>query len=175
MGLMLEVLAARGEVAVAGRRGKQRLWDLAGRWYPETETVSWREAQAVFEDKVFRSLGVKLVKGKLLAHPDAEDAPVGKRVTFLSPFDRLIHDRNRAEAIWGFYYRLEMYVPRAKREYGYYVLPILAGDRVAGRIEPLHDRKSKTLRVLGAWWETKPVPVQKPLRDLARWLGASLE
>jgi uncharacterized protein YcaQ len=138
--------------------------------------VSWPDAKAVFDEKVFRSLGEKLVKGKLLAHPDAEEGgPVGKRLTFLSPFDRLIHDRNRAEAIWGFYYRLEMYVPRAKREYGYYVLPVLAGDRVAGRIEPVHDRKAKTLRVLGMWWETKPVPVQKPLRDLARWLGASLE
>jgi hypothetical protein len=176
MGLMLEVLAVRGEVAVVGRSGKQRLWDLADRWYPETEKIPWREAQAVLEDKAHRSLGVKLVRGKLVAHPDAEDRPVGAaRTTFLSPFDRLIHDRNRAEALWGFYYRLEMYVPKAKREYGYYVLPILRGDRVVGRIEPVHDRKAGKLRVLGAWWEGKPVPVQKPLRSLAGWLGASLE
>jgi hypothetical protein len=176
MGLMLEVLAVRGEVAVVGRSGKQRLWDLADRWYPETEKIPWRDAQAVLEDKAHRSLGVKLVRGKLVAHPDAEDRPVGTaRTTFLSPFDRLIHDRNRAEALWGFYYRLEMYVPKAKREYGYYVLPILRGDRVVGRIEPVHDRKAGKLRVLGAWWEGKPVPVQKPLRSLAGWLGASLE
>jgi uncharacterized protein YcaQ len=176
MGLMLEVLAVRGEVAVVGRSGKQRLWDLADRWYPETEKIPWRDAQAVLDDKVFRSLGVKLVKGKLVAHPDAEDGPVGAaRTTFLSPFDRLIHDRNRAEALWGFYYRLEMYVPKAKREYGYYVLPILRGDRVVGRIEPLHDRKSGTLRVLGTWWEGKPVNVRPTLKSLAAWLGASLE
>jgi uncharacterized protein len=68
-----------------------------------------------------------------------------------------------------------MYVPKAKREYGYYVLPILRGDRVVGRIEPLHDRKTNTLRVLGTWWEDKPVPIRKPLQSLARWLGASLE
>jgi uncharacterized protein YcaQ len=174
MGLMLGVLNAQGEVAVVGRRGKQRVWDLAERWYPETERVPWVEAKRQLEERRFRSLGVKLERGKLVAHPEAEDVPVGKRVTFLSPFDRLVHDRNRAEALWDFYYRLEMYVPKAKREYGYYVLPILRGDRVIGRIEPLHDRKSGELRVLGTWWEdgVKPVSLKRPLDDLARWLGA---
>jgi len=177
MGLMLGVLNARGEVAVVGRRGKQRLWDLAERWYPETERVPWAEAKRVFDEKRFRSLGVKLERGRLLAHPEAVDAPVPRnRTTFLSPFDRLVHDRNRAEALWGFYYRLEMYVPKAKREYGYYVLPILRGDRVIGRIEPVHDRKTGELRVLGTWWEdgVRPLSLQTPLRNLARFLGARL-
>jgi uncharacterized protein YcaQ len=175
MSLMLEVLAARGEVAVVGRSGKQRLWDLAERWYPAGETVSAREAEAYLDERRFRALGVRLVRGKLVAHPEAETGVVpATRTTFLSPFDRLIHDRNRAEALWGFYYRLEMYVPKAKREYGYYVLPVLRGDRIVGRIEPVHDRKEKTLRVLGTWWEGKPVAVDKPLRSLARWLGARL-
>jgi uncharacterized protein YcaQ len=174
MGLMLEVLNARGEVAVVGRRGNQRVWDLAERWYPEVEKVSWAEAEHAFAEKRFRSLGVRLDKGRWHAHPDAEDVPIGKQVTFLSPFDRLVHDRNRAEALWDFYYRLEMYVPKAKREYGYYVLPILRGDRVIGRIEPLHDRKAGELRVLGTWWEdgVRPVSLQAPLRNLARFLGA---
>ncbi|HZS24593.1 MAG TPA: crosslink repair DNA glycosylase YcaQ family protein [Gaiellaceae bacterium] len=176
MGLMLEVLAAHGEVAVVGRRGTQRVWDLAERFYPETETVPWREAEAIFEEKRFRALGVKRVRGKLVAHPDANDEPVPLRTTFLSPFDRLVHDRDRAEALWGFRYRLEMYVPQAKREYGYYVLPILRGDRLVGRIEPVLDRKAGVLHVRGVWWEdgTKPVSLQRPLRDLARWLDASL-
>ena len=76
MGLMLEVLAGRGEVAVVGRRGKQRLWDLAERWYPETERISWREAQAVLAEKRFRALGVKLERGRLIVHPDAVDGTV---------------------------------------------------------------------------------------------------
>src|SRR3954470_14451063 len=100
MGLMLGVLNARGEVAVVGRRGRQRVWDLAERWYPETETVSWREAKRQIEEKRLRSLGVELRRGRLLAHPEAEDVPVPPaRITFLSPFDRLIHDRSRALAL----------------------------------------------------------------------------
>jgi uncharacterized protein YcaQ len=175
MGLMLGVLNARGQVAVVGRRGKQRLWDLADRWYPETETIPWREAERLADEKRFRSLGVRLTKGKLVAHPDADDSPVPpSRTTFLSPFDRLIHDRDRAHRLWDFFYRLEMYVPKAKREYGYYVLPILRGDRVLGRIEPVHDRKTGKLEVRGIWWEDGPVPVKRPLASLARWLGASL-
>jgi hypothetical protein len=177
MGLMLGVLNAQGQVAVVGRRGRQRVWDLAERWYPETERVPWAEAKRQLEERRFRSLGVKLDRGKLLAHPEAEDTRVpAARTTFLSPFDRLVHDRNRAEAMWDFHYRLEMYVPKAKREYGYYVLPILRGDRVVGRIEPLHDRKTGELRVLGTWWEdgVKPVSLTRPLRELARWLNARL-
>ena len=86
----------------------------------------------------------------------------------------MIHDRERTEALFGFRYRLEMYVPQAKREYGYYVLPILRRDRLIGRIEPVFDRKTRVLRVNGVWWEpgVKPVSLDRPLRDLARFLGA---
>jgi uncharacterized protein YcaQ len=171
---MLELLHRRGLIAVAGRQGGQRLWDLAERWYPETETVPIAEARRVLEEKRFRALGVRLERGRLVAHPEAADGPVRKRVTFLSPFDRLVHDRDRAEALWRFRYRLEMYVPPAKREYGYYVLPILRGDRLIGRIEPVFDRKDSVLHVNNVWWEdgARPVSLERPLRSLARFVGA---
>ena len=173
MGLMLELLSGRGEVAVVGRRNGQRLWDLADRWYPETETVSWPEAERLLAEKRFRALGVRLDGDRWVAHPDADDGPLPDRTTLLSPFDRLIHDRERAEALWGFRYRLEMYVPKAKREYGYYVLPILRGDRLVGRIDPVFDRKAKVLRVTGIWAEGAEQPdVEAPVAALAAWLGA---
>jgi uncharacterized protein YcaQ len=174
MGLMLEILAARGQVAVVGRRGKQRLWDLADRWYPDTETLPLAKARRLYEEKRFRALGVRLERGRLVAHPEAEDGPVPERTTFLSPFDRLVHDRDRAEALWHFFYRLEMYVPAAKREYGYYVLPILHADRIVGRIEPVFDRREKVLRVQGLWRQPgeEPVDLDEPLASLAAFLGA---
>jgi uncharacterized protein len=168
--LMLMILHAHGVVAVAGRRGKDRLWDLAERWYPPTETVPAREADRLIAAQRFRAQGVRLTRRGWEAHPDVSAEPVPDRVTFLSPFDRLVHDRNRAEALWGFRYRLEMYVPKAKREYGYYVLPVLAGDELVGRIEPRLDRKTGTLEVLGEWGDTSRA--DEALADLAAWLGA---
>jgi uncharacterized protein YcaQ len=167
--VMLDVLHGRGLVAIVGRRNGQRLWDLAERWYPEVERIPLREAERQRAEQRFRALGVRLTKKGWEAHPDA-DGPVPDRVTFLSPFDRLIHDRDRTEALFDFHYRLEMYVPKAKREYGYYVLPILVGDRIVGRIEPRFDRKTKTLEVLGAWGDTSRA--DEALDSLAAWLGA---
>jgi uncharacterized protein YcaQ len=172
--LMLMILEAHGQVAIVGRRGKQRLWDLSERWFPDVETIPWPEAQRLLEEKRRRSLGVQLVDGQWKADAASDDGRVPARTIFLSPFDRLIHDRDRAHALFGFFYRLEMYVPKAKREYGYYVLPILRGDRLVGRIDPVCDRKSRVLRVNSVHWEprAKPVSLAKPLRELGRWLGA---
>ncbi|MGB2874165.1 MAG: crosslink repair DNA glycosylase YcaQ family protein, partial [Gaiellaceae bacterium] len=168
--MMLEVLHSFGDVAVAGRRGGQRLWDLGERWYPKTETVRLRDAERHLEEQRFRSLGVRLERGEWVAHPEVHDGPAPDRVTLLSPFDRLVHDRDRAEALFDFHYRLEMYVPAAKREYGYYVLPLLVGDRLVGRAEPRFDRKTGKLEVLGAWGDTSRLG--EALDDLARFLGA---
>jgi uncharacterized protein YcaQ len=168
---MLELLHARGRITVAGRDNGHRLWDLAERWWPETETVPPREAERILAEKRRRSQGVWFEKGEWRAHPDISDEPVPDRVTLLSPFDRLIHNRARAEALWDFYYRLEMYVPKAKREYGYYVLPLLVGDRLAGRAEPRFDRKTSRLEVLGAWGDTSRL--DEALSSLAEYLDAS--
>jgi uncharacterized protein YcaQ len=167
---MLELLHLRGEVAVVGRRSGQRLWDLASRWYPETEIAPLRDAERELAEQRFRALGVRLEKGEWVAHPQADDTPVPDRATLLSPFDRLIHDRARAEALFGFRYRLEMYVPPAKREYGYYVLPLLVGDRLVGRAEPRFDRKTKTLGLLGAWGDTSRL--DEAMAELGAFLGA---
>ena len=170
MGLMLGVLNARGEVAVVGRNGKQRIWDLAERWYPETERVSLADAKRHLEARKQRRLGAWLERGRWHVHPEADDSPVPDRATLLTPFDRLIHDRRRAEALWDFSYRIEIYVPAAKREFGYYVLPLLVGDRIVGRAEPVFDRRTKELRLLGAWGDTSRL--DEALDDLAIWLGA---
>ena len=177
VGLMLTSLHLRGEVAVAGRRGGQRLWDLSERVLPETPALTTRAAERRQRDDRFRALGVRVRAGGWEAHPEAVDGDVPDRVTFLSPFDRLIHDRDRAEALFGFHYRLEMFVPKAKRVYGYYVLPILRGTAIIGRIEPVFDRKRGVLRVEGAWAEPgAPADSGPGVRDavdrLAEWLGA---
>jgi len=174
--VMLELLEGRGEVAIVGRRGGHRLWDLGERWYPPADPPPLDEAEQILAEKRWRAIGVRQARdGSWEVHPEAGDGAVPRgRTTFLSPFDRLIHDRDRAEALFGFRYRLEMYVPKAKREYGYYVLPILRGDRLVGRIEPVFDRKARVLRVNGVWWEpgVKPVSLERPLRSLATWLDA---
>jgi uncharacterized protein YcaQ len=175
VGVMLELLEGRGQVAVVGRRGGHRLWDLAERWFPPVEPPPLEQAERLLAERRRRALGVWVENGEWRAHGGASAERVPLRTTFLSPFDRLVHDRDRAEALFGFRYRLEMYVPKAKREYGYYVLPILRGDRLIGRIEPVFDRKSGVLRVQSLHWEpgAKPVSLTKPLRELARWLGAA--
>jgi uncharacterized protein YcaQ len=173
--VMLELLESRGQVAVTGRRGGHRLWDLAERWFPSVEPPPLEEAERILAEKRWRALGVRRARsGEWEIHPDADATPVRARTTFLSPFDRLVHDRDRAEALWDFRYRLEMYVPKAKREYGYYVLPILRGDRLIGRLDPVLDRKTGVLRVNSVHWEpgVEPVSLQKPLRSLATFIGA---
>jgi uncharacterized protein len=167
--LMLDILAARGEIAVAGRNGKQRVWDLAERVFGDGKPLPWREAERELERRMQRSIGVWLARnGEWHAHPDVSEEPVPDRAVLLSPFDRLVHDRDRAEALFGFHYRLEMYVPKEKREYGYYVLPLLVGDRIVGRAEPRFDRKTGTLELLGAWGETSRL--EEALALLAEWL-----
>jgi uncharacterized protein YcaQ len=101
------------------------------------------------------------------------------RTTLLSPFDNLICDRDRTELLFDFHFRIEIYVPVAKRQYGYYVLPILHGDRLIGRIDPKMDRKKKQLRVNALYSEPgveidaeTTQAVAQAIEDLAAFLGA---
>jgi hypothetical protein len=94
-------------------------------------------------------------------------------VTFLAPLDPLAWDRRMLRELWGFDYLWEVYVPEAKRRWGYYVLPLLYGDRFVGRIEPRIDRTTKTLAILGIWFEPAFSPMEEP-RFVAA-LGEAIE
>lgn len=84
----------------------------------------------------------------------AADGPMdGTGVTFVAPLDSFVWDRGLLRSLFDFDYTWEVYTPQAKRRYGYYVLPILYGDRLVGRIEPRIDRVERTVRILGLWWE----------------------
>ena len=92
----------------------------------------------------------------------ASPGGVDPGVTFLAPLDPLCWDRDLLRRLWAFDYIWEVYVPAAKRRWGYYVLPILNGDRLVGRIEPRLDRRAGTLRLAGLWWEAGFDPLAEP-------------
>jgi len=99
------------------------------------------------------------------------------RTALLSPFDNLICDRDRTELIWDFYFRIEIYVPAKKREFGYYVLPILHGDDLIGRFDMEMDRKTNTLHALSTYAEEGApedavTDIRESLHQLAEFLGA---
>ena len=109
-------------------------------------------------------------------------ADTKQRLEFLAPLDPMLWDRKLIEALWGFRYSWEIYTPAAKRQYGYYVLPIIYGDRFIGRIEPRADRKAGTLTVNGIWLEPGVIQTKKltgridsAVRRLARFNGCSYE
>jgi uncharacterized protein YcaQ len=83
-------------------------------------------------------------------------------VAFIAPLDPLAWDRPMLRSLFGFDYLWEVYTPAAKRRHGYYVLPILFGDRFVGRIEPRYERKTRSLHVLGIWFEAGFEPMTEP-------------
>lgn len=191
---MLEFLWSRAEVAVAGRHGRQRLWDIAARIHPPgVEAVPVEEAIRRRDELRLRSLGiarsrvvgeagvectVEGVKGRWRVDPDllATVEAFAGRTVLLSPFDRLVHDRKRAAELFGFDYTLELYKPAAQRRFGYYVLPVLRGDRLVGKVDLAADGETDRLRVL-AWHDDVGITraarreVDDELASLAAWLG----
>jgi uncharacterized protein YcaQ len=96
-----------------------------------------------------------------------------RRLRLLSPFDPLVWHRARAKAIFGFDYQIEIYVPAAKRKFGYYTLPLLFDDRLVGRVDLKHDRKTKTLETQALWAE-EGIP-KKELAEITPHLVAELK
>jgi uncharacterized protein YcaQ len=198
---MLEFLMMGGEVAIAGRVGRERLWDLAGRVYPADVVVpSVDEAHRAKNERRLASLGiarqksttmplepvdvgeagepaaVEGTKGEWRVDPAALGEDFEGRTALLSPFDRLVYDRARAQELFDFEYTLEMYKPAAKRRWGYFALPVLHDDRLVGKVDAAADRKASVLRVHAIhedvrFTRTMTKAVQAELEDLASWLG----
>jgi hypothetical protein len=141
--------------------------------------VGWERALVeLIRDEVVVPVRIEGLRGEWYAHADVLSGRFRPRTALLSPFDGLIHDRARTERLWGFRYKLEIYVPPARREYGYYVLPILFGDRLVGRLDPTFDRSGNVLRVRAVWAEADAPAEAGPsvaaeVEDLAAWLGAA--
>jgi uncharacterized protein YcaQ len=200
---LLEFMVLRGEVAVAGRAGGDRLWDLATRVYPSTPAIPADEAFRIRNARRLHALGIARargpecpvepvdvgeagepaviegVKGKWRVDPAFLGQPFAGRTALLSPFDRLIHDRKRTLDLFEFDYQLEMYKPAAKRRWGYFALPILSGDRLVGKLDATADRKAGVLRVNALHLDiplskTAIAAIDQEIKNLAHWLNLSL-
>ena len=202
--MLLGFLVERGEVAVAGGTGRDRLWDLAERIYPDVDPLPLAEARRRREERRLASLGiarasaprtpaepndvgpvgaeavVEGVRGRWRVDPRYLDLPFASRVALLSPFDRLVYDRRRVLELFDFDYQLEMYKPAATRRWGYYALPILYGDRLVGKLDSKVDERAGVLRV-HAIHEDEPfdgatrAAVRSEIEALAGWLGLDVE
>ncbi len=137
--------ATSGEIAA--------FWDLV----TPSEAKEWC-SRALAEGRIIE-IDIELMDGRLrrsFAFPEVlvgDDPKPPERIRILSPFDPCLRDRKRAERLFGFRYRIEVFVPEPKREYGYYVFPVLEGSRIIGRIDMKLDRTRKVLDVRAFWPE----------------------
>ncbi|WP_246383194.1 DNA glycosylase AlkZ-like family protein [Nocardioides stalactiti] len=203
---MLELLCRTGDVAISGRRGKLRTWDVPERVYPaDLALPSYDEAKAALDARRLTALGIARPSARLMGEeigaaglgepcvvdgadgawnidPDALallDQPFEPRTALLSPYDRLVYDRDRALALFDFEYVLEMYKPAAKRRWGYFALPILHGERLVGKLDAKVDRKAGLLRVFSVhedypWDPAIGDAVEAEIDALAAWLGVEV-
>ncbi|MFC7622787.1 DNA glycosylase AlkZ-like family protein [Microlunatus sp. GCM10028923] len=203
LAMMLDLLVRRGEVAAAGRRGRDRLWDLAERVYPDEPPIPAEQARRIRDERRLRALGLARARSsQTMIEPDdvgeagepaviegvrghwrVDPAYLGGefhgRVAILSPLDRLIFDRKRMADLFEFDYQLEMYKPAVKRRWGYWAMPILYGDRLVGKIDATTDRKLGVLRVDAIHQDARfgrlmTANVYRELADLADWLEVDL-
>jgi uncharacterized protein len=170
---LLDMMVQRGEVAVAGAEGRDKLWDLAERVYPDEPPVPLDQAFRIRGERRLQALGiararatrspgepndvglvgeearVEGLRGTWRVDPaylgDADDFE--GRVALLSPLDRLVFDRKRMDELFEFDYQLEMYKPAAQRRWGYWALPILYGDQLVGKLDATAIRDEGVLRV----------------------------
>lgn len=172
--MLVAQLVQRGEVAVAGRQGRERIYDLADRVYPDDPVLPLADAEAELDRRRLRAFGlaragavyqqgepvgageagesavVDGVRGRWRVDPaalDALDRPAPERIELLAPFDLLLHDRKRMTDLLGFDYTLETYKPREKRRWGYYALPVLHGDQLVGKVDASADHEAGELLV----------------------------
>jgi uncharacterized protein YcaQ len=199
---MLWFMVQRDEVAVVGHTAREKLWDLAERVYGDDPLPDPDEALAERDVRRLRALGIARPTGprdraeptyvREAGEPAVIDGVRGTwrvepalledidafegRVALLSPFDRLVMDRKRLDAVFEYDYLLEMYKPKAQRLWGYYALPILYGDRLVGKLDATAEREEGVLRV-DAVHEDEPFTsvmteaVDAEIHDLAGWLG----
>ena len=171
--------------AALDRLGFATPGEIAAYWAAVTPEMAriWAEAEV----KAGRLIEVMVTAAdgalrKHLCRPDtpAQHPAVTPRLRILSPFDPAFRDRKRAERLFGFHYRIEVFVPEAQRKYGYYVFPVLEGDRIIGRIDAKAFRDEDCLRIRGFWPEAgvrltlaRKAKLEAELVRLARFAGVS--
>lgn len=173
--------AAQKSLRALGVATAQQIkWHYTRRRYPNLPAV----LKTLEEEGEIQRVAVEDLSGTWYIHTDdiplLEQIEAGDwqpRTTLLSPFDNLICDRARTEALWDFFFRIEIYVPADKRQYGYYVLPILHGDRLIGRVDPQFNRKTRTLHINNLYAEPKAPAkaasaIRKSIESLAAFVGA---